>query len=85
MNTKTFYMGLCLALVMCFFLVTPVFAAVGIDLLQGPVGTVVTVSNLPSGQSYLVQWDGLVSAAGMMASGTVTFTVPETAGGSHAV
>jgi len=84
-NTKTFYMGLCLALLMCFFLVAPVFAAVGIDLLQGPVGTVVTVSNLPPGQSYLVQWDGIVCAAGMMPSGTVTFTVPETALGSHAV
>ena len=85
MNTRTFYAALCLVLLICLLLVTPVFASVEINVSQGTVGKVVTVIGLPPGQPYLVQWDGIVCAAGFMPSEAVTFVVPETVGGSHTV
>lgn len=86
MNIKMFYVGLCLALLLFFLPVTPIFAAVGIDISQGVVGSVVTVTGLQASQNYLVKWDGIVCAASMNPpSGSVTFTVPETTGSSHSV
>jgi hypothetical protein len=78
-------LGLVLLSALCF--VTPVWADAAMSASQGVVGTTVTISGLTSG-SYSIKWDGVVIKQGTLyGSGTssVSFTVPDTTGGSHIV
>ena len=50
---------LSLALLLCFYPVVPAGAAVGMTPSQGIVGTDVTISDLTSGSSYVIEWDGM--------------------------
>lgn len=84
-NTKAACLGLLLVLFSCFLPISAVHAA-GIDLVQGIVGSLVTVSGLPTSQTYVVQWDGANYGSGTTpTTGIITFPVPETTGGTHAV
>jgi hypothetical protein len=52
---------------------------------EGVVGATVTISGLASG-SYSIKWDGVgVKQGTLQGGGSVTFTVPDTSGGDHAV
>jgi hypothetical protein len=52
---------------------------------EGVVGAVVTISGLSSG-SYSIRWDGVgVKQGTLPGGGSVTFNVPDTAGGDHTV
>jgi hypothetical protein len=76
--------ALCLVLIPVLCLAAPVQAA-GMTPTAGVVGTTVTISDLASG-SYSIEWDGVGVKQGTLPSGgSVTFTVPDACGGSHAV
>ena len=84
MKTKVFAPALCLALLLTLCLVTPVQAA-GMAPSEGVVGATVTISGLASG-SYSIKWDGVgVKQGTLLGGGSVTFIVPDTSGGDHAV
>ncbi len=85
MRIKICILALCLALLLSPTLVAPVQAAVGMSPLQGYVGTVVTISDLPGG-SYVIKWDGADYKTGTASSGgSVQFTIAASAGGAHNV
>lgn len=84
MKTKVFAPVLCIALLLTFCFVSPVRAA-GMAPNQGVVGTTVTISSLLAG-SYSIKWDGVgVKSGNLLADGSISFTVPDTAGGDHTV
>lgn len=75
-------LSLALLLTLCF--ASPVGAA-GMAPEEGVVGTTVTISGLAVG-SYSVKWDAVgVKSGTLSGAGSVSFTVPDTAGGSHIV
>jgi hypothetical protein len=75
---------LCLALILTLCFVAPV-QAVGMAPAEGVVGATVTISGLSSG-SYSIKWDGVgVKQGTLPGGGSVTFNVPDTAGGNHTV
>jgi hypothetical protein len=83
-NTRVFTPVLCLALLLTLCFVAPVQAA-GMAPDEGVVGATVTISGLSSG-SYSIKWDGVgVKQGTLPGGGSVTFTVPDTAGGDHTV
>jgi hypothetical protein len=83
-KTKVIAPILCAALLSTFCFVSPVQAA-GMAPSEGVVGTTVTVSGLLAG-SYSIKWDGVgVKSGNLLADGSVSFPVPDTAGGSHTV
>lgn len=84
MRIKVFTPVLCLALLLTLCFVSPVRAA-GMAPSEGVVGATVTISGLASG-SYSIKWDGVgVKQGTLPGGGSVTFTVPDTSGGDHAV
>lgn len=86
MKAKILYIFLSLLLLFCFGNVTSVHAVVSMSPVQGIVDSTVTVNGLTSSQTYIIQWDSSNYSSGTVpSSGTVTFTVPETTGGSHTV
>jgi hypothetical protein len=77
-------LALCLVLLLTLCFVSPVSAA-GMAPSVGVVGTTVTISALTSG-SYSIRWDGVEVKQGTLSGGgSVTFTVPDAAGGDHTV
>lgn len=85
-NIKAACLVLLLVLFPCFLPLSYVHAAVGIDVSQGIAGSTVTVSGLPTSQSYIVQWDGATNSTGTTpTTGVIIFTVPETTGGTHSI
>lgn len=84
MKTRVFAPVLCLALLLTLCFVAPVQAA-GMAPAEGVVGATVTISGLSSG-SYSIKWDGVgVKQGTLPGGGSVTFNVPDTAGGDHTV
>lgn len=84
MKSKVFAPALCLALLSTLCIVTPVMAA-GMAPAEGVVGATVTISGLAAG-SYSIKWDGAgVKQGTLSVGGSVSFTVPDTAGGNHTV
>jgi hypothetical protein len=85
-NIRASCLAFFLALFSCLLAAPAVYADAGMTPAQGTVGSVVTISNLTAGQYYVVQWDGVDYASGTTpSSGSATFTVPETIGGSHSI
>jgi len=83
-KTKISALALCLVLLLTLCFVSPVWAA-GMTPASGVVGTTVTISSLTSG-SYSIRWDGVEVKQGTLpGGGSVTFTVPDAAGGDHTV
>jgi hypothetical protein len=83
-KTRVFAPVLCLALILTLCFVAPVQAA-GMAPAEGVVGATVTISGLSAG-SYSITWDGVGVKSGVLSgSGSVSFTVPDTAGGDHVV
>jgi len=86
-KVRIFSVGLCLTLLFSLLLLpaVPVLAQ-SMNLVEGIVGSTVTISDLTASQTYLIQWDGVNYESGTVPStGIVTFTVPETYGGAHTV
>ncbi|MBN2462493.1 MAG: IPT/TIG domain-containing protein [Dehalococcoidia bacterium] len=84
MKIKVSALALCLTLLLVLCFVPPVRAA-GMSTSAGVVGTTVTISALDSG-SYSIRWDGVEIKQGTLpGGGSVTFNVPDTPGGDHAV
>ncbi len=84
MKSRVIASALCLAVLSTFCLVIPVQAA-GMAPSEGVVGATVTISGLSAG-SYSIKWDGVgVKQGTLSGGGSVSFTVPDTAGGSHIV
>jgi hypothetical protein len=83
-KTRVFAPVLCLALLLTLCFVAPVQAA-GMAPTEGVVGATVTISGLSSG-SYSIKWDGVgVKQGTLPGGGSVSFNVPDTAGGNHTV
>jgi len=75
---------LCLALFLTLCFAGPAWA-VGMAPNEGVVGTTVTISGLLAG-SYTIKWDAVgVKSGTLVADGSVSFTVPDAAGGEHIV
>lgn len=86
MRIKVFALSLCAALLFSLPLATPVQADVGMTPSEGITGTAVTVTELSTGTSYTIKWDGEDYQVGTVTSGIVIFTVPaEACGGNHDV
>ena len=84
-KVKISVLGLCLILLFSLFPAVQVFA-VGMDPVEGTVGSTVTISDLTADETYRIQWDGITLKSGVVPStGTATFTIPETYGGAHTV
>ncbi|MGD0353425.1 MAG: IPT/TIG domain-containing protein [Dehalococcoidia bacterium] len=85
MKTKVFAPVLCLALLLTICLVSPVQAAAAMAPNTGVVGATVTVSGLLKG-TYSIKWDSVgIKSGNLSGDGSVSFTVPDTAGGNHIV
>jgi hypothetical protein len=83
-KTKVFAPVLCLALLLTLCFAGPVWA-VGMAPGEGVVGTTVTISGLLKGP-YSIIWDASgVKSGDLLADGSVSFTVPDAAGGTHTV
>jgi hypothetical protein len=83
-KTRVFAPILCLALLLTLCFVAPVQAA-GMAPAEGVVGATVTISGLSAG-SYSIKWDGVGVKSGVLSGGgSVSFNVPDTAGGDHVV
>jgi IPT/TIG domain len=81
---RFFATALCLALLSTLCLVIPV-QALGMAPGEGVVGATVTISGLSAG-SYSIKWDGVgVKQGTLSGGGSVSFAVPDTAGGNHTV
>jgi hypothetical protein len=84
-KTKVFAPVLCLALLLTICLVSPVQAAAAMAPNTGVVGATVTVSGLLKG-TYSIKWDSVgIKSGNLSGDGSVSFTVPDTAGGNHIV
>ncbi len=85
LKTRIFILGLCLIALFSFLPAVQVYA-VSMNLTGGIVDSTVTISDLTSGQTYAILWDGVTYFSGTVpSSGSVTFNVPETYGGTHTV
>jgi len=84
LKIRCFVVGLCLLMLMSFLAPVAVCAAT-VNTIQGVVGSTITVTGLSyPGQTYLIIWDSVSIDSGVApASGTISFTVPESVGGSH--
>jgi len=75
---------LCLVVLLTLGSVAPVLAA-GMAPTEGIVGATVTISGLAAG-SYSIKWDSVgVKSGTLSGAGSVSFNVPDTAGGEHTV
>jgi hypothetical protein len=86
-KTKVFATIICAILLLTLCFVSPVRAAATMAPHEGIVGTKVTVSGLAAG-TYSVKWDGVAIQTGTLSgsgSVSVSFTVPNSGGGSHTV
>jgi hypothetical protein len=84
-KTKVLAPVLCLALLLTLCLVSPVRAAAAMAPNTGVVGATVTVSGLLKG-TYSIKWDSVgIKSGNLSGDGSVSFTVPDTAGGNHIV
>lgn len=82
-KVRMFSAGLCLILLFSLLLLpaVPLFAQ-SVDVVEGIVGSTVTISDLTASTTYLILWDDNTYKSGTVPStGIVTFTVPETYGG----
>ncbi len=85
MKIKVLAPVLCLVLLVTICFVSPVRAAAAMAPHEGVVEATVTVSGLTAG-TYSIKWDGVGIKSGTLSSaGSVSFTVPDTAGGNHTV
>jgi len=83
-KSRVFATVLCLAVLLTLGTVTPVLAA-GMAPTEGIVGATVTISGLAAG-SYSIKWDNVgVKSGTLSGGGSVSFDVPDTAGGEHTV
>jgi hypothetical protein len=85
---RVFSVGLCSTLLLFSLLLLPAVpvSAQSIDAAEGIVDSTVTISGLTASTTYLILWDSTNYKSGTVPStGIVTFTVPETYGGSHTV
>jgi hypothetical protein len=86
LKAKLTYLVLAIVVLSCFLVPGRVLGAVAISPLQGPYGTIVTVSGLTPGQVFLVSWDSyVITSTSAATSGTYTFVVPDNAGGPHII
>ncbi|MCJ7515687.1 MAG: IPT/TIG domain-containing protein [Dehalococcoidia bacterium] len=85
MKTKIFASVWCMIFLLTICFVSPVRAVAGMAPTEGVVGTTVTISGLVSG-TYSIRWDAVgVKQGTLSAAGSVSFNVPDTAGGAHTV
>jgi hypothetical protein len=60
--------------------------AASLNIYTGVVGTDVTVTGLNAGYTFTIKWDGTAIKSGEVGSGGyVSFTVPESTGGTHTI
>ncbi len=86
MRAKIAASALCIVLFLSTIITIPVHAAVAMSPSQGAVGTDITITGLTVGNTYTIRWDDVDYKTGTVSSsGSVTFAVNDSSGGSHSV